>query len=170
MSDITAAQQDIGQQNWDNLCEAFVEQVTGGQTGKYDSAVDAWVAQQSKGSTDFQNMKPGDVIYFSPNAGNNYYGHTGIYEGNGMMISATPNGVSETSVMQWLQGTGQQLLGYVPQKGDGAQALAGARQIGSELNNFLTQVRPQMQMQGTMRPPMQFPQQQGPNLSNPFTN
>lgn len=105
----------LGRQDWDALCQKFVEQVTDGRTGEYPSAVDAWnsYAKSGKGQTDFSQMTPGDLLYFSANDGNSQMGHVGIYTGDGKFVSATYGGVQEKDVNDWMQQTGQKPLGYV---------------------------------------------------------
>lgn len=108
------AAQDVGDQAFNALCQKFVEEATYGRSGLFPSAYAAYRAQQKAARTDYQNIKPGDLLYFAPDASNGYSGHTGIYTGNGQMVSATYGGVKQSNVSQWLQGTGQQILGYIP--------------------------------------------------------
>jgi LysM repeat protein len=97
------------------LCQKFVEQYTYGKTGIFPSAADAWdsYSQNGQGMTDFTKLSYGDTLYFAPDSSNGYAGHTGIYIGNGKMISATYNGVQVSDVNQWMSSTGQQLEGFV---------------------------------------------------------
>lgn len=133
---LQAASQYLGTQDFNNFCQAFVEKVTQGKTGIYPSAIQAWQSQQNNAVQGTQGLQPGDTVYFSPNASNNGYGHTGVYQGNGKFISATSNGVREYDLNQWQQMTGQQLLGYVPQKG-GNNHVQKAVQHGQNVNGLL---------------------------------
>jgi NlpC/P60 family protein len=110
---VKKAKQYIGAQDYNGLCQAFVEDTSnnGGWDGA--SAIDAWNNQLDKASSDLSKMKPGDRIYFAPDASNDYFGHTGIYEGDNKFISATYNGVEENDLDAWQKQTGQQLLGYI---------------------------------------------------------
>jgi len=97
------------------LCQRFVENVAG-TSGQYPSAIAA--SNAIEGSTDWANMQPGDTIYFTPNAGNEGYGHAGIYAGNGMFINPGPSGVQTSSLTDWMNQTGQRLIEYIPQGGN----------------------------------------------------
>jgi len=111
--DLEIARKYLGNKNFAGYCQRFVRQVTGGRTTGA-SAIQAWnnAPQKVQGTT--SGIQPGDLVYFSPNASNKGYGHTGIYAGNGNFVSATDNGIKETGIMGWLKSTGQKLLGYVP--------------------------------------------------------
>lgn len=112
---LNKAKQALGNQDYTGLCEKFVE-MTQGTTGKYASAIDAWNKQgaDGKAQSGLQGIQPGDAIYFAPDKTNSGYGHTGVYTGDGNMISATNNGVKETPLSGWIKSTGQQILGYIP--------------------------------------------------------
>lgn len=126
MSNISSAQQYLGSQKFDDLCQAFVEQATYGHQGVYPSAIAAWNSQNNR-VRGMQGIQPGDLVYFDADSSNNGFGHAGIYMGNNQFISATNNGVQQRDLDQWQKATGQQLLGYVPQ-GQSAQGL------GAQLN------------------------------------
>lgn len=107
----------LGSQLYDDLCEMYAELATTGTSGHYPSAINAWNSQQKSAipGSSLAGIKPGDVVYFSANAGNNYFGHAGIYMGNGQFESATDNGVGVKNINDWSNATGQSVLGYVPQ-------------------------------------------------------
>lgn len=113
--DLDIARQFLGTKKFIGYCQSFVRQVTGGKTTGA-SAIQAWnrAPQKVQGT---QGIKPGDLVYFSPNTSNRGYGHTGIYAGNGQFISATNSGIKQTNVLDWMKTTGQRLLGYVPGSG-----------------------------------------------------
>lgn len=102
---------DKGQYN--GFCQRFVEDATYGKHGIFDSAISAWNQLPNK-VRGLQGVKPGDLVYFSANAGNNNDGHVGIYEGNGVFKSATSKGIEDQNIGDWMAKTGQQVLGYVP--------------------------------------------------------
>jgi len=89
-------------------CQAFVEKAQG-SSEKYPTAYDAWTSQKNKAVQGTKGIQPGDAIYFYPN-------HTGIYMGNDQFISATDNGVESHDLNEWGKLTGQQVLGYIPQR------------------------------------------------------
>lgn len=118
--DVSSALNDTGDQNYNGWCQAFVEQVGGVRPPTPSaSAIEAWnsFSQHGKAVPGTQGLRPGDLIYFSPNTSNNNDGHVGIYQGNNKMVSATDNGVKASDLSQWQQETGQQILGHVPQGG-----------------------------------------------------
>src|ERR1035437_8093444 len=102
----------LGQKDYIGWCQAFVRSVGGTTSGA--SAYQAWQNAGNK-VTGTQGMQPGDLVYFSPNQGNNNDGHTGVYAGNNQFISATDSGILNEDLQNWQTATGQQLLGYVPQ-------------------------------------------------------
>lgn len=144
---LNTASQYLNTNDFNNFCEAFVEQATQGHTGVYPSAIQAWIAQQKNAVQGTQGIQPGDTIYFSANQGNGGYGHTGIYIGNGQFISATYNGVKTANLSQWQQSTGQKLLGYVPS----GQAGRGVAQFAMQNGKML---------QGQMQEASQTPEHQ----------
>ena len=103
----------LGKNEYLGYCQAFVERMTGNQQ-RSPTAISAWDNAQNK-VQGTQGMQPGDLVYFSPNASNQNYGHTGIISGNNEMISATNSGVKKSNIIDWLKQTGQNLLGYIPQ-------------------------------------------------------
>ena len=107
------ASQYLNKNQFIGLCEAFVEKMTKGVEGIYKDASTAWNQQASK-VTGLTGVKPGDAVYFAPDASNGYNGHTGVYEGNNQFVSATYNGVKQYDLNDWQKMTGQKLLGYVP--------------------------------------------------------
>ena len=111
--DLEIARQYMGQSNFIGYCQSFVRQVTGGRT-QGASAIDAWNNAQNKVQGSVQGMQPGDLVYFTPNASNSGYGHTGIYAGNGQFVSDTDKGIRQAGLSDWIKATGQKLLGYVP--------------------------------------------------------
>jgi hypothetical protein len=102
---------DRGQYN--GFCQRFVEQATYGTTGHFASAAQAWNTIQNK-VVGLDGIKPGDLVYFTPDKSNNNDGHVGIYEGNGMFKSATGTGIKDISLQDWSQQTGQSPMGYIP--------------------------------------------------------
>ncbi len=106
----------IGNQAFDDLCEKFAEEAVYGHAGMFPNAITGWTQQAKHGvaGPSLQGIKPGDLVYFSPNEGNGYNGHTGIYQGNNQFLSATDNGVQLNDLGAWTKSTGQQILGYVP--------------------------------------------------------
>lgn len=136
---LNTAGQYLGTQDYNNFCEAFVEQATQGHTGVYPSAIQAWLGQQKQAVQGTQGIQPGDTVYFGADKSNGGYGHTGIYIGNGQFISATYNGVKTADLSKWQQSTGQKLLGYVPSGQDGRGVAQFALQNGKMLGNQMTQ-------------------------------
>ena len=83
----------VGRQDWNNLCERFVEEAYGAR-GLYPSAIDA--AKQlvtHKGSSSLRSAPVGALLYFAGDETNDGLGHAAIYLGKGEMISARPDGV-----------------------------------------------------------------------------
>lgn len=110
---VTAAQSDIGDQNYNNLCQKFVEQETLGHTGVYGSAIKAYEDQAGKGnvSSDYGSLQPGDILFFEDK--NQPDGHTALYAGNGKMVSAeSADGVQQRNLSDWIRSTGQTPLGF----------------------------------------------------------
>lgn len=115
--DVKNAEENLGNQDYDGYCETFQEQMSG-SPDMGDTAADAWdnYVQKGKAVGGLQDAKAGDLVYF---AGDGGLGHTGIISGkdkngNTTFVSATDNGVENLPVNEWLQSTGQQLLGIVP--------------------------------------------------------
>jgi hypothetical protein len=92
---IAWAQSHLGQQDWNNLCERFVEEAYGTKN-VFPTAAEAGRALAThRGRTSWQEAPVGALLYFAADATNDYNGHAAIYLGNGRMISATPRGVQE---------------------------------------------------------------------------
>jgi hypothetical protein len=81
----------LGAQNYYNLCERFIENAYG-TSGQYRSAAAASGSLMS--NTDMADADVGDLVFFRPDASNGNYGHVGIYVGNGEMVSATNSGIT----------------------------------------------------------------------------
>lgn len=112
-SDLVNATSKIGSQEYNAYCQRFAEQMATGHSGMYASAKAAFQDQAKKGNanSDFSQMQPGDLLYFDDP--NQPYGHVGITDGQGNMISATYHGVQKSSINDWLKSTGQRPLGFV---------------------------------------------------------
>ena len=102
----------LGNQDFIGLCEKFVEQVTG-MPQKFASAFADWQANKNK-AIPLSQAKPGDKIFFAPDASNSGYGHTGVITGPDSMISATSSGVKKSSISKWVSEVGQKVLGVIP--------------------------------------------------------
>lgn len=118
--DVQNSQQNMGSQDYNNLCEKFVEQNVYGKAGMFPTAADAINNYSKNGQayTGTDGIQEGDMVYFAPDQSNGFDGHTGIYSGDGKFISATSNGVAEYDLNQWQKDTGQQLVGFVPPPSD----------------------------------------------------
>ena len=94
---IAWAKSQLGSQNWNGLCEKFVENAYG-TNGQYLTAQDAYKVLHTS-----TNWSPdiGALVWFVPNASNGNVGHVGIYIGQGQFISATYNGVQINSMKSW---------------------------------------------------------------------
>lgn len=114
-ANVKTALSDMGDQTYNNYCQAFVEQTTYGHQGIYDTANDAWNdnLQSGKAVQGTKGLKPGDLLYFTPTQ-DEPAGHVGIYENGNNFVSATSNGVKSMDINEWQKETGQQLQGYVP--------------------------------------------------------
>lgn len=117
--DVMQAQQDTGSQADNGECERFVEKEVYGKTGLFPSASAAadYYAQNGQLKSGLDGARPGDLVYFQdPNQPD---GHVGILSDNkGNFISATYNGVQTNNLNDWMQQTGQQILGHVSQGGN----------------------------------------------------
>jgi cell wall-associated NlpC family hydrolase len=83
----------LGRQDWNNLCERFVEEAYGAR-GAFPDAISA--ARQlvtHKGSSSLRAAPVGALLYFAADETNDGRGHAAIYLGKGEMISARPDGV-----------------------------------------------------------------------------
>jgi hypothetical protein len=88
----------LGRQDWNNLCERFVEEAYGTR-GIYPTAKDAGNAIVThKGRSSLDSAPPGALLYFAADETNDWAGHAAIYLGKGQMISARPNGVKIESM------------------------------------------------------------------------
>ncbi len=115
-SNVQTAMNDVGDQSYNGYCQAFVEQTTYGHQKMFPTAIDAWNSynQNKQAVQGTQGIKPGDIVYFTPTP-KVPAGHTGIYQGDNKFVSATDTGVASNDLNSWQQGTGQQILGYIPQ-------------------------------------------------------
>ena len=87
-----------GRQEWDNLCERFVEEAYGTR-GVYPTAKDAAKHLVThKGTSSLRTAPAGAILYFAPDDTNDGAGHAAIYLGNGEMISARPDGIKTERV------------------------------------------------------------------------
>lgn len=118
---INAAGNYLGSQNWDGMCESFVETLFGDatSTGKPNwggTARDAFSNWQNSGAaTTGYPTTPGQLVYFdwwNPENGIDQ-GHVGVYLGGGMFRSALDNGVQDMSIAEYLASNRSDLLGYV---------------------------------------------------------
>jgi cell wall-associated NlpC family hydrolase len=88
------ARSKVGSQEWNDLCERFVEQAYG-TSGVYPTAIDAArEVVKHKGYASLKTAPAGALLYFTADETNDNNGHAGIYLGNGRMISARPTGVT----------------------------------------------------------------------------
>ena len=88
----------VGRQDWNNLCERFVEEAYGTK-GVYPSAKEA--ARElvtHRGRSSLSSAPPGALLYFAADETNEGYGHAAINLGGGKMVSARPDGVQIESV------------------------------------------------------------------------
>lgn len=112
--DVRVAKDVTGQHDFDGYCESAVENWMG-LPNMGTTAANAFYNWSDKGKVidDYQKAPAGSLIYFAPDASNQYSGHVGINEGNGMMMSATYGGVREDNINEWINSTGQSVLGAV---------------------------------------------------------
>lgn len=163
------ARQFLGKNAYVGLCEAFVERMTQGAEGIYRSAIDAWNQHQGSRQQGLAGVKPGDAVYFAPDASNQGYGHTGVYMGNGQFISATDNGIRQYNLNDWQKMTGQKLLGYVPQDSRVQQARSQLypqqprQQTPMTIPSVTQQKLATTQPNKPQTPPVQQPQLTRPN-------
>lgn len=88
------AQANLGAQEWNWMCQKFVENMFG-TGGRYPSAVAAANALM----TNRGGVPPrGSLVFFAPDKTNGFFGHVGISKGGGTFISATSNGVRDDSI------------------------------------------------------------------------
>lgn len=81
----------IGRQDYLNLCQRFIENAYG-TSSQYGSAAAAGNALNMK--TDPSEADVGDLVFFAPHASNGGAGHVGINIGGGQMVSSTNKGVT----------------------------------------------------------------------------
>lgn len=117
------ARQNLGRQDYINLCEKFVENAQG-KSGQYATALAAWQQQQGRQQTDLSQLQPGDIVYYGAAKENSGDGHAAIYAGNGKVISATSSGVKETPMAGYFNAP---VLGFIPGNGAAAPAAPGAQ-------------------------------------------
>ena len=86
----------IGRQDFYNLCQQFIENAYG-TTGQYRSA--AVAGNALNWGTDPSQADVGDLVFFRPDASNGGAGHVGIYLGNGEMVSATNKGITRDNFL-----------------------------------------------------------------------
>jgi len=104
----------IGSQDFINLCEQWIEKMTGlYQSGHHEST--ALQAAADWGSKLHSGMptQPGSLVYYGAAASNHGDGHVGIYEGGGQMASALNNGIGVAGVQGFADYNRAQYLGYV---------------------------------------------------------
>jgi len=94
---IAWAEAQLGSQAWDLHCELFVENAYG-TSNRYLTAQDSYYALHT---SDSWTPDIGALVWFAPNAGNQWDGHVGIYIGQGNFISATTGGVAINSLAYW---------------------------------------------------------------------
>lgn len=83
----------VGSQDWNQMCERFVENAFG-TTGRYASAKDAAASLLSRAGGTLADAPRGALVFFRPDRSNSNYGHVGISLGGGSFVSATSRGVS----------------------------------------------------------------------------
>jgi cell wall-associated NlpC family hydrolase len=113
----------LGRQDWNGLCEQFVEEAYGTK-GVFRNATAAGQALAThRGKSSWHDAPAGSLLYFAPDPSNNGDGHAAIYEGNGKMISATPSGVREDRLDDpyWAR----LFLGWAEPDGLGGRGAAG---------------------------------------------
>ena len=81
----------IGRQDYYNLCQRFIENAYGTQS-QFGSAAAAGNALNLK--TDPYEADVGDLVFFRPDPSNGNAGHVGINIGGGQMVSSTNKGVT----------------------------------------------------------------------------
>jgi hypothetical protein len=108
----------MGEAAYRDLCEKFVENAQG-QTGQYPTALAA--AQSQALRQDFENMKPGDRVYYGAAPENGGAGHAAIYNGDGTVVSSAS--ARPTPVTGYFNAP---LLGFAPGPGNtGGPAASG---------------------------------------------
>ncbi len=112
---LNKAKQSLGNQDFIGLCEKFIETVTQGKSGLFPSAAAAWDSYTKTGQAQpgLNGASAGDMVYFKPDSSNQGYGHVGLLDQSGNLISATATGVRAVPLNTWIKDTGQQVLGHV---------------------------------------------------------
>jgi len=87
----------IGRQDYLNLCQRFIENAYG-TSGNYRSAAVAGNALNM--NIDPAEADVGDLVFFRPDPSNGMAGHVGINIGNGQMVSSTNKGVTVDNFLQ----------------------------------------------------------------------
>lgn len=85
----------LGRQDWNNLCQRFIEEAYGTRNVFPSAAAAGRALPLHRGRESWRDAPPGALLYFTGDATNDYNGHAGLYLGDGRMISATPRGVQE---------------------------------------------------------------------------
>jgi hypothetical protein len=103
----------LGNFSWgsgsNTFCELYVEQMTGmGNQGVSAAAAAGRLASLGLLQPGLPTT-PGDVVYFGPSADNEFYGHVGIYLGDGRFRSITTFGLADAPLAGWRA----PYLGYV---------------------------------------------------------
>jgi hypothetical protein len=102
----------LGRQDWNQLCQKFVEEAYG-RTGIYPTAAAAAKdLVKYRGRDSLRHAPVGALLYFGADESNDFNGHAAIYLGAGRMISARPDGVREESVHS--QANLERFLGWGP--------------------------------------------------------
>lgn len=113
-SAVSSAINQVGSQDYNDLCERFAETQVLGTHGLYPDAATAWNNYVSQGQAYKGDKAPaGALYYWKPSISNGGNGHVSISTGDGGMVAATSNGVKMSSLSEWKKQTGQELLGYV---------------------------------------------------------
>lgn len=100
----------LGNKDFIGLCEAWVEQATGAPR-KFASAIDDWNKTTDK-IQGLNGVQAGNKVYFAPDKSNQGYGHVGLLDEKGNLLSSTNSGVQSIPLDQWIASTGQKVLGY----------------------------------------------------------
>lgn len=105
-------------QDYNGWCESFAEKATGmGWQGASAAQAARRFSQKGKLIANPTGMQSGNLVYFHPDASNNYEGHVGIITNGDKFISATNNGIQELPISEWQKQTGQTIAGFVQPTG-----------------------------------------------------
>lgn len=128
----------MSRQEWDNLCEKFIENASGADLVYPTAAAggQALITHRNRPApgNPLDGAEVGDLVFFAADATNQHAGHVGIYLGNGEMVSATPSGVKRSRVLSDPY-YGPRFLGWgaPPQEWTGRastpELVAGAQQL-----------------------------------------